>query len=717
MKKIILQIIIFFGICIFPISVSANFMNTFWVWFWGSWAFPFINNSWSTTWVQSSDLVLDTNIKTNLNYTNIKWFNVNNFWILQTKLNKSKYVVFWLTNGWQESWFNIPGIQKLMDNWKIPVFMYWYFWDTLNWIPTNIEKTKYYNDSTRLNLFLKKLNWTKLVILEPEFNKNSITIDQTTQHNFASMINTSIGNIKNWLLNTFFSLSMMDAWSRWIQSLYCTWYVNCSFWDDNEWLKPQTIYNDLSGSLDFISFSEMVWQFSRNPLNPWTWNTPIPISYTDWEIGINNLPKRIENLTYLLNTKYNKPIFLPYLWVMTATWWDVNNNMQIDTLEINNVWWENKLNQTFSGLLQKQSILKTKWLFWYATMSLFDDPMHDNPGYQFFMQNEYHLWIIKTTATWWISQYADWNISFKGNILDNIFTTSWSWTTTSWSWTTTSWSWTTTSWSWTTTSWSWTTTSWSWTTTSWSWTTTSWSWTTTSWSWTTTSWSWTTTSWSWTTTSWSWTTTSWSWTTTSSIYIPVKDINIWWWWYSYYYSRKNTTITKNKRKKRVIDSKKVKLKEKLIKSKKELLLNNIPEKVISNFDNILKKSSQRKIEKLNKKLIIIKDNKFKNPKVKYLIRYLIVRINLETLERKQEKVKLKEKLISSKKELLLNNIPEKVILIFDNILKKSSQRKIKILNKNLIIIKYKKFKNPKVKYLIKYLLIRINLEILERKQS
>jgi len=47
--------------------------------------------------------------------------------------------------------------------------------------------------------------------MEPEFNKSSITVDQSTQHAFASIISSAISNIKVGLTNVFFSLSMMDT--------------------------------------------------------------------------------------------------------------------------------------------------------------------------------------------------------------------------------------------------------------------------------------------------------------------------------------------------------------------------------------------------------------------------------------------------------------------------------------------------------------------------
>jgi hypothetical protein len=37
-------------------------------------------------------------------------------------------------------------------------------------------------------------------------------------------------------------------------------------------------------------------------------------------------------------------------------------------------------------------------MFGYSVMELFDNPRHDYGGYQFFINNEYHLGIIKSSA-------------------------------------------------------------------------------------------------------------------------------------------------------------------------------------------------------------------------------------------------------------------------------------------------------------------------------
>ena len=65
--------------------------------------------------------------------------------------------------------------------------------------------------------------------------------------------------------------------------------------------------------------------------------------------------------------------------------------------------------------------LKENGLFGFALMSLFDNPQHDEGGYQYFLQNEYHLGVIKSGATDSVSIASHGDIEFKGNIISNVF--------------------------------------------------------------------------------------------------------------------------------------------------------------------------------------------------------------------------------------------------------------------------------------------------------
>ena len=112
---------------------------------------------------------------------------------------------------------------------------------------------------------------------------------------------------------------------------------------------------------------------------------------------------------------------MPYITIATATWSDNNHNNKIEDSEIDKNGWIDKANQTYQKLSEMKSELKSNGLFGYAPMSLFDNPMHDYGGYQYFINNEYHLGIISSSAIDEQDIGVDGNIEFKGNILDFIF--------------------------------------------------------------------------------------------------------------------------------------------------------------------------------------------------------------------------------------------------------------------------------------------------------
>ena len=56
-------------------------------------------------------------------------------------------------------------------------------------------------------------------------------------------------------------------------------------------------------------------------------------------------------------------------------------------------------------------------------MSLFDNPQHDVGGYQYFMQNEYHLGVLKSSAKDAIDIASFGDIVPKGSIINSVFDT------------------------------------------------------------------------------------------------------------------------------------------------------------------------------------------------------------------------------------------------------------------------------------------------------
>jgi len=401
----------------------SSIFNAFDVGFGGAYAIPFASNVENEKiWVSSINLVLDDAIGSNSYYSNIKSFDATAFETLQKSLKNSKFLVYWITEGWQENWFNAEKIQKSMDKGYVPVFNYWYFGDKLDGIPSASKQKKYLEDNKRIVTFLNKLKGTKFLIMEPEFNKRSIVSSVDNQHKFASIIALAIDTIKVNTKDVYFSLAMTDTGSRGVDSLYekCE-YEMCALGDKYEWGKPSIIYNDLLSRLDFISFQEMVAQFSRDPSNQGTWKKPIPIAYSNSDIGIDYLPQRILNFSKFLKDKYNKPVFLPYIAIATASWTDMNQNQKIDEFEINYSGWEDEAYKVYEKLSANKRELQNNGLFGFALMSLFDNPQHDVGGYQYFMQNEYHLGVIKSSAkdAVDIASYGD--IETKSDIVSVIF--------------------------------------------------------------------------------------------------------------------------------------------------------------------------------------------------------------------------------------------------------------------------------------------------------
>jgi len=397
-------------------NVKDKMINSFGVGYGGGSSFKFQDDSNNSIWVSSVDLMLDENISSNETYKDIKNFDANMFNRLQQHLKKARFFTMWVTKGWQESWFDLQKINDAIENGKIPVFVYWYFGDSLvNGMPNDTQIDEYMADNQKFRTFLDKVDGYKLVIMEPEFNKQSVL---DNQEQFIKIMSDAIDKIKD--DTTAISLCMTDTGNRGVNQTYekCG-YTNCSLGDKYEWGLSKPIYKALLSKLDFISFQEMLGQFSRDPSDPGTWDEPNPKAYTDDEIGIVYLPKRLENMASFLYDTYKKPIYLPYITVATATWDDKNGDESITTDEINTTGYEAKVSKMYQDI--NKTALKNNHLFGYSVIELFDEPKHDSGGYQFFMNNEYHLGIIKSSAVDDNDSAINGDIEFKGDILDFVF--------------------------------------------------------------------------------------------------------------------------------------------------------------------------------------------------------------------------------------------------------------------------------------------------------
>ena len=401
-----------FSTTVLPLDLDGSFryschdylFHTYGVGFGSADAFKFHNNEYINVY----DVI-------NAQYENYKNsvsdFNESAFVNLSSYVAQSRYIVFWMTQDWQENWFDIPTIQKLMDQGKIPVFLYWYFGDHLQesgYLQTH--KDLYLQDIQRVGRFIQQLQGDKFFILEPEFNKNNILTNDT--QTFISVMQHAIDALKTIDKNLFLSLAMMDTGNRTtLSDLDRCGYASCALGDKSEWQRVDTIYEALLEKIDFIAFEEMVAQFSRDPQNPGTWESPNPKAYTNDEIGIDLLAQRIDNLAHYLEEKYKKPVFMPYITIATATWKDTNGDKIIDNDEINASGWEDEAQKVYSEL-------NSSAMFGYGVMELFDNPSHDLGGYQFFMENEYHLGIVKAPV---LEGQLSGAIEFKSDIISTIF--------------------------------------------------------------------------------------------------------------------------------------------------------------------------------------------------------------------------------------------------------------------------------------------------------
>ncbi|MDQ7083430.1 MAG: hypothetical protein Q9M36_00150 [Sulfurovum sp.] len=198
-------------------------------------------------------------------------------------------------------------------------------------------------------------------------------------------------------------------------------YSHCALGDKDEWEKLKGIYTTMLPHIDFLSFYQIVGQFSRDYTNPGSWENPNPRSFSTGEQGIDYLADRISNLSKFLHDSYKKPVYMAYIAVPTATWSDSNGNNAIEDSEVNPNGWLTQANNTYAILAQLRGQLQANGLFGFSTMELFDDPRHDYGGYQFLMNNTYHLGIIGSSARDEsdIATYGD--LNFKGTILNSLF--------------------------------------------------------------------------------------------------------------------------------------------------------------------------------------------------------------------------------------------------------------------------------------------------------
>jgi len=386
-------------------------------------AFPFAKKeSQEAIWLNTADLILDENLAENYNVRSIQNVDVDKFTQLQKYLVKSKYVAYWITKGWQESWFSPSKIQALMDAGYVPIFIYYYFGDALDAVPSGELLEAYKEDNLRVSRFMQGLNGTKLFVMEPEFNKNEIMENNVSMKAFAEVMAEAIDAIEQNVSDIYFSLCMTDKGRRadTISSPSCG-YAHCALGDEYIWSQTDLIYEHLADRLSFISFQQMVAQFSRDPDNPGSWDNPNPRAFSESYSGIHYLDERIVNLTQYLHQRFKKPVLVPYMTIATATWNDEDNSNTLEAGEIDKEGWNQMAEMVYQGLRGSQESLKDNGLLGYLPMALFDDPRQDFAGYQYFMKNEYHLGLIQSSAKEGVDKYIHGDLEFKGDVLEEVF--------------------------------------------------------------------------------------------------------------------------------------------------------------------------------------------------------------------------------------------------------------------------------------------------------
>lgn len=187
-------------------------------------------------------------------------------------------VTFWINRNWDEQWYDIKSIQtKIIDKGYTPVFIFYWFANDIS--PAFIEERKadYFTDLNRMVDFLNQLNGDKIVILNPEFNKNGVE----SYEPFNDLLIESINLVKS-VEKTKVSFCLGDFGDYQLLS------------DDDNWgdFHP-SIYRAIQ-EVDFISFQEMRGS-TRNSTEE-----------------ILNTPKRTLSFAKYLTEKYQKPTFLAF---------------------------------------------------------------------------------------------------------------------------------------------------------------------------------------------------------------------------------------------------------------------------------------------------------------------------------------------------------------------------------------------------------------------
>ena len=383
-------------------------------------AFPFQGPTDGPVWIRARDLILADGIDQDADVQTIAGLDATALADLDRRLNRAGFLSLWAVPGWEPDWFDPDGLADLLNSGVAVVINYWYFGDRLlEGFPDAQAQADYLDDCARLGRFLATLPAPVVVNLEPEFNK-PVVLERA--QDFAELMIAAMDAIAAEAPDTRFAITLTDTGDR---DVGATWekcgYERCSLGDEYEWGRFDAVIEPLAARLDYLGFQEMVAQFSRDPQDPGTWDAPRPRAFTDAQTGIDDLPERIVNFARFLHGRWGKPVLLPYLAVATATWDDADGDGAIDSAEIDPSGWETQAGAAYAGLMARRAALAEAGLVALAPMLLVDDPAHDQGGYQFFLDNEYHLGVVATGAAPGVDPWPDGALRPKAGILEVLF--------------------------------------------------------------------------------------------------------------------------------------------------------------------------------------------------------------------------------------------------------------------------------------------------------
>ncbi len=371
-------------------------------------------------WLRLRDLILEDGVSASDEAQAVANLDAAALDELDARLDGVDWLSLWVVPGWAESWYDPEGLADLLRSGVGVVLNYWYFGDRLleEW-PDAQARAAYLDDAARLGRFLATLPAPVVVNLEPEFNK-PLVLDHAEE--FVDLMEGAMDAILTHAPETRLMITLTDTGDR---DAAATWakcgYDRCSLGDRYAWSRFDTVLEPLMDRLDYLGFQEMVAQFSRDPADPGGWDTPRPRAFPDTETGIDDLPERILNFTRFLHERWGKPVIIPYLAIATAVWSDADGDGEIDPTEVDPSGWEPQAETAWKAIIARRDELAAAGLRGIAPMLLLDDPAHDQDGYQFFLDNEYHLGVVASGAEAGVDAYPDGALRPKGGILAALF--------------------------------------------------------------------------------------------------------------------------------------------------------------------------------------------------------------------------------------------------------------------------------------------------------